>query len=183
VKNHVFQFIDEVKGGNIPREYMPAIQKGFKESMANGVLAGFSLDSLKVRVFDGSYHAVDSDSLSFEMAARLGFKAACRKAKSVLLEPIMKLEVTIPDEYFGEIVGDLSSKRSKILGTKTRGNLKIISALTPLAELPQYATRIRTLTAGRGTFYMEPSHYEEVPVNITNQLIEQQNKLQIKELK
>jgi elongation factor G len=176
-------FKSEIRGAAIPREFIPAIEKGVKEAMDNGVIAGYPLVDMKVAVYDGSYHEVDSSEIAFKIAGSAALQTAVKAASPIMLEPIMKLEVTIPDEYFGEIVGDLSSKRSKILGTKTRGNLKIISALTPLAELPQYATRIRTLTAGRGTFYMEPSHYEEVPVNITNQLIEQQNKLQIKELK
>jgi len=168
-----YEFKSEVKGGAIPREFIPAIEKGVKEAMENGVVAGYPLVDMKVAVYDGSYHEVDSSEIAFKIAGSSALQQAAKQASPVLLEPIMKVEVTTPEEYLGEIIGDLSSKRAKILGTKTRGNVKLITALVPLAEMSQYATRVRTLTAGRASFYMEPSHYEEVPTNITNQIIEQ----------
>jgi elongation factor G len=165
------QFIDEVKGGNIPREYMPAIQKGFRESMSNGVLAGFSLDSLKVRVFDGSYHAVDSDSLSFEMAARLGFKAACRKAKLVLLEPIMKIEVLTPDESLGDITGDLNKRRAVLREVTAKVGSQAVKADVPLSEMFGYVTSLRTLSSGRASSSMEFSHFQTAPESVAEAVI------------
>ncbi len=165
------QFIDEVKGGNIPREYMPAIQKGFRESMSNGVLAGFSLDSLKVRIFDGSYHAVDSDSLSFEMAARLGFKAACRKAKSVLLEPIMKIEVLTPDENLGDITGDLNKRRAVLREVTAKVGSQAVKADVPLSEMFGYVTSLRTLSSGRASSSMEFSHFQTAPESVAEAVI------------
>ncbi|MFC1711863.1 elongation factor G [Patescibacteria group bacterium] len=175
-KGEGYEFVSEIKGAAIPREFIPAVEKGVKEAMENGVVAGYPLVDMKVAVYDGSYHDVDSSEIAFKIAGSMALQDAVKAAKPVLLEPIMKIEVSVPEEYFGEIIGDLSSKRAKILGTETRLNLKVITAMVPLAEMPQYATRLRTLTAGRGTFYMEPSHYEEIPVNITNQIIEKNNK-------
>ena len=171
-----FEFASEIKGGAIPREFIPAIEKGVKEAMENGVLAGYPLVDMKVVVYDGSYHEVDSSEVAFKIAGSMALQAAAKKANLVLLEPIMKLEVSTPEEYLGEVIGDLSAKRAKILGTETKGKTKIINVLIPLAEMSQYATRLRTLTAGRASFYMEPSHYEEVPTNITSQIIEKKNK-------
>ncbi|MBS4055840.1 MAG: elongation factor G [Bacteroidetes bacterium] len=165
------QFIDEVKGGNIPREYMPAIQKGFRESMANGVLAGFQMDSMKVKIFDGSYHAVDSDSLSFEMAARIGYKTACRKAKSVLLEPIMKVEVNTPDEYLGEVTGDLNKRRAVLREVTAKIGLQVIKADVPLSEMFGYVTALRSLSSGRANSTMEFSRYQEAPENVAEAVI------------
>ncbi len=165
------QFVDEVKGGNIPREYMPAIQKGFRESMSNGVLAGFSLDSLKVRVFDGSYHAVDSDSLSFEMAARLGFKSACRKAKLVLLEPIMKIEVLTPDESLGDITGDLNKRRAVLREVTAKVGSQAVKADVPLSEMFGYVTSLRTLSSGRASSSMEFSHFQTAPESVAEAVI------------
>jgi elongation factor G len=165
------QFIDEVRGGNIPREYMPAIQKGFREAMSNGVLAGFTVDSLKVRVFDGSYHAVDSDSLSFEMAARIGFKSACRKAKSVLLEPIMKVEVSTPDDYLGDITGDLNKRRAVLREVTAKVGSQAVKADVPLSEMFGYVTTLRTLSSGRASSSMEFSHYQAAPENIAEAVI------------
>ncbi|GAB1418597.1 elongation factor G [Bacteroidales bacterium] len=165
------QFVDEVKGGNIPREYMPAIQKGFRESMNNGVLAGFPMDSMKVRLIDGSFHAVDSDSLSFEMAARLGFKDACRKAKSVILEPIMKVEVHTPDEYLGDITGDLNKRRALLREVEAKIGAQIIKADVPLSEMFGYVTTLRTLSSGRANSNMEFSHYTQAPDNVAEAVI------------
>ncbi len=165
------QFVDEVKGGNIPREYIPAIQKGFRESMSNGVLAGFSLDSMKVRLIDGSFHAVDSDSLSFEMAARMGFKESCRKAKSVLLEPIMKVEVNVPDDYIGDITGDLNKRRALVREVAAKIGLQVVKADVPLSEMFGYVTVLRSLSSGRANSSMEFSHYSPAPESIAEGVI------------
>jgi elongation factor G len=165
------QFIDDVKGGNIPREFMPAIQKGFRESMSNGVLAGFPVDSIKVKVIDGSYHTVDSDSLSFEMAARIGYKNSCRKAKSVLLEPIMKVEVNTPDEYLGDVTGDLNKRRAVVREVNAKIGLQVIKADVPLSEMFGYVTSLRSLTSGRANSTMEFSRYQEAPDSIAEAVI------------
>ncbi len=165
------QFIDEVKGGNIPKEYIPAIEKGFKNAMQNGVMAGFPLESLKVRLTDGSYHNVDSDSLSFELAAKIAFKNACKKASTVLLEPVMKLEVITPEEYLGDVVGDINRRRGHMNNVAARINLQVVNAQVPLAEMFGYVTALRTLTSGRATSTMEFSHFQEVPKNISDELI------------
>lgn len=170
-----YEFVDAIKGGAIPREFIPAVEKGVKEAMENGILAGFPLIDLKVTLYDGTYHEVDSSEVAFKIAGSEALQRAVRSADLILLEPIMNLEVTVPEEYLGEAIGDLSSKRAKILGTETRGNVKIIKSLVPLAELSRYATVLRTLTQGRGTFYMEPSHYEEVPENITQAIIKKRS--------
>jgi elongation factor G len=166
------QFIDEVKGGNIPREFIPAVEKGFKEAMRNGILAGFPLNSLKVVLKDGSYHPVDSDSLSFEIAASYAFKNAMRKAKVILLEPIMKAEVVTPEEYMGDVIADFNKRRGKVEGMETKGGARVIRAKVPLAEKFGYVTILRTLTSGRATSTMEFSHYEEVPPEIAQDVIE-----------
>ncbi|MDP4266073.1 MAG: elongation factor G [Bacteroidota bacterium] len=167
---HGLQFIDEVKGGNIPKEYIPAIEKGFKSAMLNGVLAGYPLDSMKVKVIDGSYHAVDSDSLSFEICARVAFKEACRKAKPVLLEPIMKIEVVSPDAYTGDVMGDLNKRRGHLEGIESKAGMQIIKAKVPLSEMVGYVTSLRTITSGRATSSMEFSHYSEVPSFIAQEV-------------
>ncbi len=157
------QFVNLVKGGNVPREYVPAVEKGFKEAMRNGPLMGFPVDSMKVELLDGAYHSVDSDSLSFEIVAKLGFKEASKKANPVLLEPIMKIEVVTPEEHMGDIIGDLNRRRGKINDIDTRGNAKVIKAEVPLAEMFGYVTVLRTLSSGRAASTMEFSHYEQVP--------------------
>ncbi len=166
------QFIDKVRGGNIPREFIPAVEKGFKNAMQNGVMAGFPLESMKVTLLDGSYHSVDSDALSFELAAKLAFKNACKKAHSVLLEPVMKLEVVIPEEYLGDVVGDINKRRGHLNGISSRVNLQVIDAEVPLAEMFGYVTSLRTLTSGRGLSTMEFSHFQEVPKDVAEQMIE-----------
>lgn len=165
------QFVDEVKGGNIPREYIPAITKGFRESMSNGVLAGFSMDSMKVRLIDGSFHPVDSDSLSFEMAARMGFKVAGRKAKAVLLEPIMKVEVNVPDDYIGDITGDLNKRRAVVREVAAKVGLQVVKADVPLSEMFGYVTVLRSLSSGRANSTMEFSHYMAAPENIAEAVV------------
>ena len=165
------QFIDEVKGGNIPKEYIPAIQKGFRAAMQNGVKAGFPVESIKVRLLDGSYHSVDSDALSFELAAKIAFRNSCKKASTVLLEPIMKLEVLTPEEYLGDVSGDLNRRRGQMNSVSARTNLQVINAMVPLSEMFGYVTSLRTLTSGRATSTMEFSHFQEVPKNISDELI------------
>jgi elongation factor G len=165
------QFINEIVGGSIPREYIPSVQKGFAESMKNGVLAGYPLDSMKVRLFDGSFHAVDSDSLSFEIAARVGFRDACKKANPALLEPIMKLEVLTPADYMGDVQGDLNRRRGLLEGVDERAGAQVIKAKVPLSEMFGYVTSLRTITSGRATSTMEFSHFSEVPKNMADDVL------------
>ncbi len=165
------QFVNEIVGGSIPKEFIPAVQKGFAAAMSNGVLAGYPVDSLKVRLFDGSFHAVDSDSLSFELAAKMGYKEACAKAKPVLLEPIMKLEVITPEEYMGDVMGDLNKRRGQMEGVDTRAGAQVIKAKVPLSEMFGYVTTLRTITSGRATSTMEFSHYDEAPRNVTEEVL------------
>jgi elongation factor G len=156
------QFVNEVKGGNIPKEYIPSVEKGFKVAMKNGPLAGFEIDSMKVTVYDGSYHAVDSDQLSFELAAKLGFRSVAKNAGAVLLEPIMKLEVVTPEESMGSIVGDLNRRRGLVNSLDDRAGAKVIKANVPLSEMFGYVTTLRTLSSGRATSTMEFSHYDKI---------------------
>ncbi|HOP03469.1 MAG TPA: elongation factor G [Tenuifilaceae bacterium] len=166
------QFVDEVKGGNIPREYIPSVQKGFEIAMKNGVLAGYALPNLKVILKDGSFHPVDSDSLSFEIAARQAFRHACPKAAPILLEPIMSVEVVTPEEYMGDVIGDFNKRRGQINGMESKGAARVIKAKVPLSEQFGYVTVLRTLTSGRATSTMEFSHYAEVPANIAKEIVE-----------
>ena len=166
------QFEDIVKGGNIPKEYIPAIQKGFESAMKSGVLAGYPLDKLKVTVIDGSFHPVDSDQLSFEICAQIAFKNACTKAKPVLMEPIMKVEVVTPEEYMGDVIGDLNKRRGQVEGMDTsRTGARIIKAKVPLAEMFGYVTALRTITSGRATSSMEFCHYEAVSASIAKAVL------------
>jgi elongation factor G len=165
------QFVNNIVGGVIPKEFIPAVQKGFDQSMVNGPLAGYPIDSMKVRLFHGSYHDVDSDSLSFEMAARLGFKEAAKRCKPVLLEPIMAVEVVTPDEYTGPITGDLNKRRGIMKGMDTRGTSQVIKADVPLSELFGYVTDLRTISSGRATASLTFSHYDQVPQNIADEVI------------
>ncbi|MCO5266892.1 MAG: elongation factor G [Lentimicrobium sp.] len=165
------QFINDVKGGNIPKEFIPSIEKGFKVAMMNGVLAGFSLESLKVRLIDGSFHSVDSDALAFEICAKVGFKEAARLGRNVLLEPVMRLEVNVPDEYVGDITSDLNKRRANVDGIDSKPRYQIVKAHVPLAEMFGYVTSLRTITSGRGNSSMEFSHYAELPANLTDEVI------------
>lgn len=165
------QFENEITGGNIPREYIPAVEKGFKSAMANGPLAGYMVDSLKVRLIDGSFHAVDSDSLSFEICARAAYREAMPKAKPVLLEPIMKVEVVTPEENMGDVMGDLNKRRGQMEGMDTRAGAQVIKAKVPLSEMFGYVTSLRTITSGRASSSMEFSHYSEVPRAIAEEVI------------
>ncbi len=170
------QFLDEVKGGNIPREFIPAVEKGFKSAMANGVLAGYEVTSLKVRLLDGSFHPVDSDQLSFEICARMAFRHALGKCGPVLMEPIMSLEVVTPEDYMGDVVGDLNRRRGQIVDMDSKGNARIVKAKVPLSEQFGYVTILRTITSGRATSSMEFSHYAEVPSNIAQEVISKQGR-------
>ena len=166
------QFINAIKGGNIPKEYIPAVEKGFREAMRNGVLAGFQVDNLKVILTDGGYHPVDSDSLSFEIAAKYAFRHALQKSKSILLEPVMSLEVVTPEEYMSDIIADLNKRRGQVEGMETKAGGRVIKVKVPLAEQFGYVTTLRTISSGRATSTMEFSHYEEVPPEIAKQVIE-----------
>jgi elongation factor G len=172
-KEH-FQFINDLFGGSIPREFVPAIQKGFQNSMGTGVLASYPVDNMKVRVFDGSFHQVDSDSMSFELCAKAGFRESARKAKPVLLEPIMKVEVVTPDQYMGDVTGDLNRRRGMLEGMDSRGNAQVIKAKVPLSEMFGYVTQLRSLSSGRATSTMEFSHYAPAPNNIAEEVIAKQ---------
>ena len=165
------EFVNNIKGGNIPKEYIPSVEKGFKDAMKNGPLAGFEIDSLKVSLNDGSFHPVDSDSLSFELAAKLGFKEAARLAKSVIMEPLMKLEVLTPEENMGDIVGDLNRRRGQVNNMDDRAGSKVVKAVVPLSEMFGYVTSLRTLSSGRATSTMEFSHYSETPKNISDEVV------------
>ena len=166
------QFIDEVKGGNVPKEYIPAVQKGFESAMSNGPLAGFGVDSMKVTLKDGSFHPVDSDALSFEICARNGFRQAGVKANPVIKEPIMSVEVVTPEEYMGDIIGDLNKRRGQISGMESKGTARVVKASVPLSEMFGYVTVLRTLSSGRATSSMEFSHFDAVSPNLAKEIIE-----------
>jgi elongation factor G len=169
------EFVNLIKGGNIPKEYIPSVEKGFKEAMANGPLAGFELDSMKITLEDGSFHPVDSDSLSFELAAKLGFKESAKASRPVIMEPIMKLEVLTPEENMGDIVGDLNRRRGQVNSMDDRAGSKVVKAEVPLSEMFGYVTSLRTLSSGRATSTMEFSHYAETPSNISEGVIAEVN--------
>ncbi len=165
------QFINEVRGGNIPKEYIPAIEKGFKAAMTNGVLAGFPVESLKVKVLDGSFHPVDSDSLSFEIAAKIAFKEACKKAKPILLEPIMKIEIVTPEDYIGDVTGDLNKRRGVLEEIDAKIGYQIVKAHVPLSSMFGYVTTLRTLSSGRATSTMQFSHFNQAPASIVEEVV------------
>ncbi|MGB5356822.1 MAG: elongation factor G, partial [Eudoraea sp.] len=165
------EFVNVIKGGNIPREYIPSVEKGFREAMKNGPLAGFEMDSMKITLKDGSFHPVDSDSLSFELAAKIGYKDAAKAARAVLMEPIMKLEVLTPEENMGDIVGDLNRRRGQVNNMDDRAGAKVIKAEVPLSEMFGYVTSLRTLSSGRATSTMEFSHYAETPSNLAEEVV------------
>jgi elongation factor G len=169
------EFVNMIKGGNIPKEYIPSVEKGFKEAMKNGPLAGFEMDSMKITLNDGSFHAVDSDSLSFELAAKIGYKTAAKNARAVILEPIMKLEVLTPEENMGDVVGDLNRRRGQVNNMDNRAGAKVVKAEVPLSEMFGYVTALRTLTSGRATSTMEFSHYAETPKNISDAVVAEIN--------
>jgi len=169
------EFVNSIKGGNIPREFIPSVEKGFKESMKNGVLAGYPMDTMKVELMDGSYHNVDSDSLSFEVCAKMAYREAVKKCRPILLEPIMKLEVVCPEENMGDIVGDLNRRRGMMKGMDDRNGAKVVKADVPLSEMFGYVTQLRTLSSGRANSSMEFSHYAEAPANVAKDVIDKVN--------
>ena len=165
------EFEDEIKGGAIPREYIPAIEKGVKETVPNGVLAGFPVVDVKATAYDGSYHDVDSSEVAFKIAASMAFRQGLRTADSVLLEPIMKVEVVTPENHMGDVVGDLNAKRGQIESMDDRGNAKVINALVPLGEMFGYATQLRSMSSGRANYSMQFDHYQEVPKNVQEEIV------------
>jgi len=174
-----FKFVSEIKGGAIPSEFIPAIEKGVKEKLDNGILAGYPMVDMKVAVYDGSFHEVDSSEMAFKIAGSLAVEEAARKAEMKLLEPIMKVEVSTPEEFMGDVIGDLSAKRAQISGTEKRGVMTVILAHAPLAELSGYATKLRSISQGRASYYMEPSHYEDVPRNIAETIVAKAGKVEM----
>lgn len=166
-----FKYINKIKGGSIPNEFIPSVEKGVIEAMEKGALLGYPITDLQVTLYDGTYHDVDSSDMAFKIAGSMALTSGVKKAGLVLLEPIMKMEIVTPDEFMGTTIGDISSRRGKVLGTEKRGNVVVIKAYSPLAEMSGYATTIRSLTQGRGFFYMEPSHYEEVPQNVVQRMV------------
>jgi elongation factor G len=165
-----YEFINSIVGGVIPREYIPAIDKGVQEAMQSGVMAGFPVVDVKVEVYDGSYHDVDSSEMAFKIAGSMGFKDACRKASPVLLEPIMDVEVVTPEDYMGDVVGDLNRRRGRIQSMDQRGNARVVRAEVPLSEMFGYATDLRSSTQGRAAYTMQFKHYEPVPSNIASEI-------------
>jgi elongation factor G len=170
-----YQFVNEIVGGSIPREFIPSVEKGFKAAMVNGVLAGYPVDRIKVRLFDGSFHPVDSDSLSFEVAARQGYREAAKNCGPILLEPIMKLEVVAPHENSGDVMGDLNRRRGQLEGIDERAGSQVIKAKVPLSEMFGYVTTLRTITSGRANSSMEFSHYTETPKSIADEVLKKVN--------
>jgi len=166
-----FEFLNEIKGGVIPKEFIAPVEKGIKAAMHEGVLAGYPMLDLKVRLYDGSYHDVDSDALSFELAGKYAYREACKMAGAIILEPIMKVEVVTPEEYMGPVVGDLNRRRGLIQGMASRGNAQVVNALVPLSEMFGYVTQLRTLSSGRASSTMEFAKYEPTPRNIQEEVV------------
>ena len=166
-----FEFVDKIFGGSVPRQYIPAVEKGIRETLEDGVLAGYTVVDVRVTLYDGSYHNVDSSEMAFKIAASLAFKKGFMASKPILTEPIMNVEVTVPDEYMGDIIGDLNKKRGRIMGMEPHGSFQMVKAQAPLAELFRYATDLRSMTQGRASYTMTPSHYEEVPANVAEPII------------
>ena len=170
-----FEFVNDIKGGVVPKEYIPAVEKGCKEALQSGVLAGYPVEDVKVTLFDGSYHEVDSSEMAFKLAASMGFKEGARKAGAVILEPMMKVEVETPEEYMGDVIGDLNKRRGQVNSMDDRNGVKIIAAYCPLAQMFGYSTDLRSMTQGRATYSMEFDHYEEVPKNVSDEIIKKRN--------
>lgn len=166
-----FEFINGVVGGSVPREYIPAVEAGLRDSLNNGVIAGYPLIDIKARLYDGSYHDVDSNEMAFRVAASMALKNAVSKCNPVLLEPLMRVEVVIPEEYLGDIMGDITSRRGRVEGMDARGNAQVVRTMVPLSQMFGYATSLRSNTQGRGVFSMHFDHYEEVPKSISEEII------------
>ncbi len=171
-----FEFADKIVGGVIPKNYIPSVEKGIVEAMEQGVLAGYPVTDFRVTLYDGSYHDVDSSDMAFKIAASMGFKKGMELVNPVLLEPIMKMEIIVPEENVGDIMGDLNSRRGRIVGVESKGHNQVVKATAPMAEILRYAPDLRSMTGGRGTFTVEFAHYEEVPAHIAQKVIEQANK-------
>jgi elongation factor G len=169
--NKGFEFENEVTGGTIPREYIPAVEKGVREALEGGVLAGYPMVDVKVSVYDGAYHEVDSSEMAFKICGSICLKEAVKRAKPVLLEPVMRIEVVVPEEYMGTVTGDLNSRRGRLEGTEVRGTTQLIKAMVPLSEMFGYATELRSRTQGRGSFTMHFGKYEEVPKNLSEEIV------------
>jgi elongation factor G len=167
-----YNFVNKIKGGVIPKEYIPAVEKGIEEAMQNGVLAGYPIEDIEVELFDGSYHDVDSSEMAFKLAGSMAFKEGAKKASPAILEPLMKVEVEVPEEYMGDVIGDLNRRRGQVNAMDDKGGNKIVSAFVPLSEMFGYSTDLRSSTQGRATYSMEFDHYEEVPNNIANEIME-----------
>ena len=166
-----YEYIDSIKGGSIPRGFIPAVDKGIQEALERGILAGYPVIDVAAEVYDGKYHSVDSDEMSFRMAGIQAFRAAASKLRPVLLEPVMKITVSVPEDYLGDVMGDINSRRGRVLGMEGEGTLRDVTAEVPMAEMRQYAAELRSLTSGRGTFEVEFDHYAEVPHNEAQQVI------------
>jgi len=170
-----YEFVNEIKGGVVPREYIPAVDKGCQEAMQGGVLAGYPMEDVKVTLYDGSYHDVDSSEMAFKLAASMGFKEGARKAGAVILEPMMKVEVETPEDFMGEVIGDLNRRRGQINSMSDRSGNKIVNAFCPLSEMFGYSTDLRSQTQGRASYSMEFDHYAEVPKNVADEIIKKRN--------
>jgi elongation factor G len=166
-----YEFVDAIKGGVVPREYIPAVDKGIQEAMDTGVMAGFPVVDFKITLIDGSYHEVDSSEMAFKIAGSMGFKEGCAKAGPVLLEPIMSVEVVVPEEYMGDVIGDLNSRRGRIMGMEGRAGAQVVTATVPLAQMFGYATDVRSATQGRATYTMTFDHYEQVPKSVSEEIV------------
>ena len=170
-----YVFHNEIKGGTVPREYIPAVEKGCEEAMQNGVLAGYPIEDVDVTLYDGSYHDVDSNEMAFKLAASMGFKEGARKADPAILEPLMKVEVEVPEDFMGDVIGDLNRRRGQVNNMGDRAGNKIVDAFVPLSEMFGYSTDLRSATQGRATYAMEFDHYEEVPRNVAEEIIKKRN--------
>jgi elongation factor G len=169
-------FVNAIVGGAIPKEFIAPVEKGVREALENGIIAGFNLVDIEVTLYDGSFHDVDSSEVAFKIAGSMAIQSAVRQASPIILEPIMKLEITTPEEFMGDVIGDISSKRGQVLGTSQRGNVRVINAIVPLSELSRYVTILRSMSQGRASSYMEMSHYDPVPSNIADKIINKENK-------
>jgi elongation factor G len=166
-----FEFVNKVVGGSVPRQYIPAVEKGVVQAMSEGAIAGYPLVDMRVTIYDGSYHTVDSSEMAFKIAGSMALKKGVHEASPVLLEPVMNVEITVPEDAMGSITGDINSKRGRIMGMEAKGHNEIVKAKIPLSEMLKYATELRSLTAGRGSYHMEFSHYEEVPAKSAQGII------------
>jgi len=167
-----FEFVDKIVGGVIPRNFIPAVEKGIREAMLEGHVAGYPVQDVRVTLYDGSFHTVDSSEMAFKIAGSMGFKAAVDKAKPILLEPVMKLEITTPDDTMGDVIGDLNSRRGKVSQVVAKGGEQVIHSVVPMSEVLRYASDLRSMTSGRGSFTMEFAHYEEVPAHLAQKIVD-----------